>query len=117
MRAIVCGSRDSVDRDGVFAGLDEVHAKQPISLVIEGGADGVDHFAFLWAAERKVGSLTVDADWNKYGKAAGPIRNRAMLDERPDVVIAFIHNSGPGTANMIRQAENSGVLVIKVGGP
>lgn len=54
------------------------------------------------------------AEWNKYGKSAGPIRNKKMIDEgNPDIVIAYhddIENS-KGTKNMITQAKDKGIKV------
>jgi hypothetical protein len=54
------------------------------------------------------------ADWQKFGKAAGPIRNQQMLDEgKPDLVIAFhedLENS-KGTQDMINRAKVQGVPV------
>lgn len=48
------------------------------------------------------------ADWNLYGKAAGAIRNTAMLDDHtPTLVVAF--PDGKGTANMVRQAMARGI--------
>jgi UDP-N-acetylmuramoylalanine-D-glutamate ligase len=56
---------------------------------------------------------TYEADWDTHGKAAGPIRNKRMLDEgKPDLVVAF--PGGRGTANMISQARKAGVEVIEV---
>jgi hypothetical protein len=48
------------------------------------------------------------ADWNRFGPAAGPIRNRLMLDENPDLVIAFhsdLSNSR-GTADTVTEARS-----------
>ncbi|MEM9912925.1 MAG: hypothetical protein AAF922_19365 [Pseudomonadota bacterium] len=45
------------------------------------------------------------------GRAAGPIRNKEMLDEGcPDLVVAF--PGGRGTANMVKQAQAAGVEVL-----
>lgn len=50
------------------------------------------------------------ADWDKHGKAAGPIRNQQMLDEgKPDLVLAFA--GGKGTDDMCRRARAAGVEV------
>ena len=57
------------------------------------------------------------ADWKTFGKAAGPIRNRKMLDEGlPDVVIAFHEDieRSKGTKNMISQACEQGIDVILI---
>ena len=47
----------------------------------------------------------------KYGRAAGPIRNTAMLDMKPDELIAFWDGRSRGTKNMIDQATARGVPV------
>lgn len=53
------------------------------------------------------------ADWNKYGKSAGPMRNIQMLKEgKPDVVVAF--QGGKGTAHMVKIAKEAGVKVIQI---
>ncbi len=44
------------------------------------------------------------ADWDTHGKAAGPIRNREMLDRRPDLLLAFWNGRSPGTKDCINQA-------------
>lgn len=53
------------------------------------------------------------AEWEKYGKSAGPIRNRQMLDENPDLVIAFHDDieSSKGTKDCIKEAEKRGIEV------
>lgn len=57
------------------------------------------------------------ANWTKHGKAAGPIRNREMLDENPDLVLAFhtdIENS-KGTADTLCEAEDRGIIYALIG--
>jgi hypothetical protein len=57
------------------------------------------------------------ADWDRYKKAAGPIRNRKMFDsEQPDLVLAF-HNdlaSSKGTADMVAYAESKDCKVERI---
>jgi hypothetical protein len=84
-----------------------------IDVLIEGEAPGADTLAREWATEQGIPVERYPADWNRHGKAAGPIRNRRMLVEgKPDLVVAF--PGGRGTANMISQAEAAGVKVLKV---
>lgn len=46
-----------------------------------------------YAREQGISYQSFPADWNKYGKAAGAIRNSQMLKEgRPDLVLVFLHN-------------------------
>lgn len=112
-RVLVCGGRDYVNRNCAFQILDAAVERLGLSFVIEGGADGADQLARQWRVERGVRGETFLADWAAHGRAAGPLRNKAMLDEgAPDLVLAF--PGGRGTTNMVKQAEARGVRVIKV---
>ena len=81
-------------------------------MIIEGGAKGADTCAFWWAKKNGIKIKTMKADWEKHGKSAGSIRNQAMLNERPDLVIAF--PGGAGTADMVKKAKTRGVDVIEI---
>src|SRR3990167_8220903 len=82
------------------------------TLLIEGGAAGADRLAREWAESLGILVETVPAEWDKWGKAAGAIRNRVMLQKAPDLVIAFA--GCRGTADMMRQARAAGVPVIEI---
>jgi hypothetical protein len=83
------------------------------SVIIQGGADGADECARIYAGAYSVECITFAADWKKHGKAAGPIRNQKMIDEgKPECVLAF--PGGRGTADMVRRAMASGIHVIEV---
>jgi hypothetical protein len=78
--------------------------------IIHGGANGADTFAGLWANLNYVDCTIFLADWEKYGKRAGYLRNVQMLEEgKPDLVIAF--PGGRGTQMMINLAKGAGVPV------
>jgi predicted polyphosphate/ATP-dependent NAD kinase len=114
-RVLVCGGRDYHNTAYLCGFLDCFHAQVGITHLIEGGADGADHQAQCWAKSRNVQFTTYKADWKKHGKAAGPIRNRTMLDKgMPDVVIAF--PGGHGTADMVTYARSRRVPVIRANG-
>jgi hypothetical protein len=112
MRLVVCGGRDFFNRAAVYRGLDLIQDMLgPISLLIEGGQrtrvrgwikGGADFWGERWAIDRGVPHLTVEAEWARWGKAAGPIRNGEMLRLLPDMVAGF--PGGDGTADMLRQA-------------
>lgn len=106
---IVCGGRDYGDRETVFAALDHLHKKRSIDILIHGDAPGADTLAGEWAESRCIFSIACPADWKAHGKAAGPIRNTAMLTFNPVGVVAF--PGGTGTADMVRQAKSKGVNV------
>ncbi len=110
VKVIVCGGRDYLDWDFVFAALDNVHAELNIVRLAHGKARGADALAGEWAISRGVEVQTYAANWRKYGNAAGPVRNVTMLRaEMPDLVIAF--PGGSGTSNMVMRAMAAGVPV------
>lgn len=111
MKVLVCGGRDFNDALTLGSWLGGVHKQRGISLLIEGGAQGADYMARKFAEWAGIPTKTFEADWDKHGKAAGPIRNKQMLDEgKPDLVVAF--DGGIGTANMVKQARAAGVEVL-----
>lgn len=108
MRVLVCGGRDFKDFDRVVVVLDNLDP--PATLIIHGGAPGADQCAGAWAERRGIPTLRFPAEWEKYGRRAGPRRNQRMLDEgKPDLVVAF--PGGRGTADMLARADKAGVVV------
>jgi len=112
MRLLVTGGRSFGDREFLFATLDRLHAEHQFTLLIHGDAKGTDRLAGEWAQERGIEVLACPADRERYGRAAGPKRNRQMLAENPDLVVAFPGDSG--TRHMVLIAEEAGVRVIVV---
>lgn len=114
MRVLVCGGRDFADMALLNSTLDRLHAEQPISCIIEGGASGADSLAGVWSAINNLDRhARFEADWAIHGKSAGPIRNAKMLKEgKPDLVVAF--PGGSGTANMVEQVRAAGVKVLEI---
>lgn len=111
MHVIVTGGRDFKDASYVMDTLDKFHKDLNITLLIQGGAMGVDLFARVWAEANSIRWKQVDADWNAHGRSAGPIRNRKMLKDYPlAVVLAF--PGGKGTADMIEAATEGNRKVI-----
>lgn len=108
LRVLVCGGRDFNDVDAFLDVWALVTQDCTIGTVIEGGADGADNLARLWARDNNYTLETYQADWHEYGASAGPIRNAEMLKKgMPDLVVAF----PGGTANMVKQAKAAGVEV------
>jgi len=114
MKFLVTGSRDWLNRNTIEQRLSNFSLKD---VLIHGDAKGADRIAKdIWsqiAGENK--QIPYPAQWNKYGKSAGPIRNRQMLSENSDIelVIAFNENisTSKGTKNMIEQAIKAGIPV------
>jgi len=116
MRVLVCGGRDFHDMQLLVRALDALHARFRFRSLIHGGARGADQLAGRWARSGVLGASNVqvfEADWNKYGASAGPVRNQKMLDEgQPALVVAF--PGGAGTRDMVGRALKAGVRTIKV---
>jgi hypothetical protein len=82
-------------------------------VLIEGDARGADRIAGEWADLRDIEHIKFTADWKKFGRPAGPIRNEQMLREgKPDLVIAL--PGSRGTAHMVRIAREASVRVIEI---
>lgn len=111
MKVLVCGGRDYNNYERVTEELQDVG---DISLLIQGGARGADSCGARYANAHGIPVREFRADWGKYGKRAGPIRNQQMLDEgAPDLVVAF--PGGKGTADMVLRAEKACIRVELVG--
>jgi hypothetical protein len=112
VRVLICGGRNFDDWPFIVHVLDRMHARQPITTLIEGGGTGADEFARRWARTRGIKVATYPADWERYPGRAGLIRNAQMLREgRPELVIAF--KGGRVTAHMITIASAALVPVLK----
>ncbi len=105
MRVLVTGGRDYLDIRRIFAGLDMLQARLPggITEIIEGGAGGADIRARWWAERERIKVTTVEAEWTRFGRSAGPRRNEIMAQMRPDVVMICPGNDG--TADMEARAK------------
>ena len=113
MRILVCGSRYWKNREFLYAVLDQIELDD-IEAIIEGEAPGADTMAREWAESRYIGDrvLRFPADWNQFGRSAGPIRNKQMLMEgKPTLVIAFSEDlpNSRGTKNMLLQSHRAKV--------
>ncbi len=88
LRVLVCGGRGYSDRARLFSFLDEF---KHLGVVASGAAPGADWLAEQWCMEHGVPFKGYPAQWDVHGKAAGPIRNRQMLNEgKPDEALGLI---------------------------
>ncbi len=112
MKVLVTGGRKNDSDyfvDLVARTLDEIHKEKEITLLIEGGAAGIDTLAREWSEINEVDTLTCWAKWKRKGRIAGPVRNTHMLTYKPDLVVAFPGNSG--TRDMVSKAKMAQVPV------
>jgi len=107
MRVIIAGSRDFTDYDFLCQVMEEFinNSLLPVTEIISGRQKGADLLGECWAKERNIHIEPFPADWKKYGKSAGPIRNKQMA-EYGDYLILFWDgkirgNIGKGSRNML----------------
>lgn len=109
MIVIIAGSRSITDPDRVFDAF-MWYGPRGDHTIISGDASGVDEIAEDVAEEYGMDYKQYEADWDEYGKAAGPIRNNEMA-EMADMLIAVWDGESQGTKNMIGQAVDHGLEI------
>lgn len=98
MKLAIIGSRDFNDYTLLCNTLAPI--QHQVTHVISGGAKGADTLAEVWASEFDKELVVYLADWKKYDKAAGMIRNKDIVSSA-DFVYAFWDGKSPGTKNSI----------------
>jgi hypothetical protein len=81
--------------------------------VVSGGASGVDASGEAFAKEFNIPIKVFKPDWDKYGKSAGPKRNRQMA-LYGDFLLLIWNRDSPGSKNMLQEAKNAGIGSIEV---
>lgn len=90
--------------------LDAIHGVDSITLLIHGNYGATDLAAEAWAVSRGVKSAPTDAEWTRFGPAAGPMRNQRMIDEyHPDLGVQF--PGGAGTRDCGNKMRKAGIPV------
>lgn len=74
---------------------------------------GTDTLAWKWATDNSIPITEHEANWNEYGRAAGPIRNKLIVRDS-DILIAFVSPKSKGTLNTIKLANEKGIPVIRI---
>ncbi len=82
-------------------------------IIVSGHASGADALGERFAEEHGLQCEIHPADWGKYGRSAGPIRNAEMA-EVSDALIAFWDGQNPGTRSMIELAKKKGLRLTVV---
>jgi hypothetical protein len=114
VKVIIAGSRTLKHHDENAKQIDALIKllPAPVSEVVSGTARGVDTSGALWAQAHGVPVRTFPADWKRYGKKAGAIRNRAMA-EYADVLLLIWTGGSPGSQNMFKAAMGEGLLILE----
>jgi hypothetical protein len=115
MKIAIVGSRtfgDRIEDTKVRNAVKAYVASLPSdTVIVSGGASGVDTWAENAARECGLGVIVFKPDWKLYGKSAGMIRNGQII-EAADSVVAFWNGGSSGTANSIERAKRAGKPVV-----
>lgn len=98
MKVIIAGGRSFFNYDLVKETL--LPMKSEIECIISGRANGADSLGEKFAEEHGIEILYFPAEWDKYGRSAGYIRNKEMANEA-DFLVAFWDGNSKGTKHMI----------------
>ena len=111
---LVVGSRTFNDYSLMCNVLDHLLQNHKDIVIVSGGAKGADTLAERYAKEHGYALTIFKADWNKYGKRAGFLRNEEMHKHiakyKDKGVVAFWDGSSKGTAHNFE-------LVLKYNNP
>lgn len=109
MKIIIAGSRSFSDYQLLSEKMDKLTAGLNVT-VISGHARGADQLGEQWAKKKGIPLEIYPAEWEKYGRSAGPIRNRQMANIS-DALVVFWDGASQGTKNMIDVARQNGLKV------
>lgn len=118
MRILITGSRHYNNFTEMYWILSTIINKLEINpnqtTIIHGNSRGADKIAGYASNALGFKLEVYPANWNKYGKAAGPIRNKEMVNSNVDLVLAFPIGTSNGTRNTMKQANNKNIPIINI---
>ena len=113
MKVIIAGGRTYTFDARDLEILDALHAQYDFTEVVSGAATGADTCGAEWARSRGLRVKEYPAEWGRYGRAAGPKRNKQMIDYIYPGGVLVIFPGGSGTRNVTKLAEKDAIRVIR----
>lgn len=119
-RVLITGDRhwsSEITIQAVLEALEIEHQGKENFCIIEGGATGADSIAAKLAHDRGICVFECLPCWKVYGKSAGMLRNKWMLEwVQPTLIVAFHNNieNSLGTKDMVSRAKRAGIEVLIV---
>lgn len=110
MRTIIAGSRGLASYNTMLRAIDAIRPNWTPTVVVSGTAQGADRLGERWANENGVPVERFPADWDRYGKRAGYLRNEQMADHA-EALLALWDGKSRGTKHMIDIANRKGLLI------
>lgn len=115
MHLAIVGSRYFHDYNLLKTTVDDyvISTGRDLLTIISGGVPGTDALAERYARETNTMFVVFNANWSKYGRSAGQIRNRLIAEECTDV-IAFRADSLVGTVDTLTKASAAGKKCVVI---
>jgi hypothetical protein len=112
MKVIIAGSRSATDYQDLLNAIDIVSMINgwDISEVVSGTARGADRLGERWAKENNILLKRFPADWDRWGKMAGMLRNADMA-KYGNALLALWDGVSRGTFNMIDLAKENDLKI------
>jgi hypothetical protein len=110
MKLIIAGRRNFTNYKQLVQKCDDLLKGKSNIEIVSGTCKGADKLGEQYAKQRGYKLTQFPADWNKYGKVAGPIRNQQMANYA-NTLIAFWDGKSRGTRNMIQLAKSSNLNI------
>ena len=110
MKVIIAGGRDFKDYDRLSKVCKKILLEQTDIEIVSGTANGADKLGERFAAKNNYSVKKFPADWDKFGKSAGHIRNAEMA-KYADALISFWDRKSKGTESMINLAKRNKLKV------
>lgn len=104
MKLIIAGSRTLKPSFGFIRSCMEMLNIPMVTELVCGMAEGVDTEGLHWASHFERNVAKFPADWDKHGKAAGPIRNKQMA-HYANALLLIWDGQSRGSANMKKEME------------
>lgn len=112
-KILITGSRNFTNTDLIKKTFDTIQNDFKInvneSFFIHGNCKGADKLGALEAFERNYKVVTMEPEWQKFGKSAAIIRNTDMIKLLPDIIIIFSDDlsNSKGTLHCVKYALKS----------
>lgn len=113
-KLVVAGSRDFSDYTYASKILDQLRSSMFSNIeIVSGCASGADSMGIKYAEDNNLKLHKFPANWDRFGKSAGYVRNREMADFS-DLGICFWDGESRGTKHMIATLKEQGKMCIVV---
>lgn len=116
MKVIIAGGRNITDQSQIDMAV--ASSGFTVTELISGTARGADRLGEAWARDHQVPVTRFPAEWDRYGKRAGYLRNQIMAQYAEALILVWDGQSA-GSGHMLAIAKALGLKVFEfiVGDP